>query len=184
MIDAGFHRVDGTWTDGAGRAVALTIGIQDGVESLATDLVNQVGNQLEAAGFERTVYRITAADWRDKALTGELSDRFDILIGRWAPGADGSVAFLLHTPVEGAQRMNPFGYGNPAMDARIDAMDALPPGEERDAAIAGVEAAVADELPYLRLFAAQRAGLYGVHVHAADGQPLCAWNVDTWTVEP
>jgi ABC-type transport system substrate-binding protein len=52
---------------------------------LAPDLLDQIGNQLGAAGFDRQVHNISSDEWNRVVKTGNAKD-YDLLIGKWSFG--------------------------------------------------------------------------------------------------
>ena len=71
----------GRWIMG-GQPVTLRIGMNAPLNGEARDLLNQIGNQLQEGGFDRQVYMVPSDDWVQKAVTGNLRDQYDALIGQ------------------------------------------------------------------------------------------------------
>ena len=65
----------------------------------ATDLFTQIGNQLQEAGFQTRILR-SSDDWNRKAITGQLSNDYDMLIGKWSFGINEDVNDLFQTRSE------------------------------------------------------------------------------------
>ena len=66
----------------------------------ATDLLTQIGNQLQEAGFQTRIFKISSDDWNRKAITGQLSNDYDMLIGKWSFGINEDVNDLFQTRSE------------------------------------------------------------------------------------
>lgn len=138
------------WTDGA--PITLKIGIDAPLDAEAKDLVNQLGNQLQAGGFDRTVYKISADDWARKVVTGQMTD-FDLLIGKWSFGQVEDVNPLFHTRTkDGKGLLNVFNYANPAVDSLLGQFDAARTDTEARDAYHALHKTLADDLPYLFLW--------------------------------
>lgn len=138
------------WTDGA--PINLKIGMNAPLDTEAKDLLNQVGNQFQAGGFDRTVYKVTADDWGRNAVTGKLTD-FDLLIGKWSFGQVEDVNPLFHSRTkDGKGALNIFNYASPAVDGILDKFDGAKTDTEARDAYHELHATLADDLPYLFLW--------------------------------
>ncbi len=150
LKSAGATEAAGRWL-WSGAPLNLKIGMNAPLDGEATDLLNQVGNQFQAGGFDRTVYRITADDWGRKAVTGDMAD-FDMLIGKWSFGNVEDVNPLFHTRANGKGLWNIFNYSNPQVDAILGKFDAAKTDTEAKDAYHELHAYLADDLPYLFLW--------------------------------
>lgn len=150
MEQAGAKQEAGRWTiDGA--PVNLRIGMNAPLDSEAKDLLNQVGNQLQAGGFDRQVYKVTADDWNRKAVSGQLKD-YDMLIGKWSFGMVEYVNPLFHTRKDGKGSLNIFNYSNPEVDKILGRFDAARTDTEARDAYHDLHAILDKELPYIFLW--------------------------------
>jgi peptide/nickel transport system substrate-binding protein len=138
------------WTDG--QPITLKIGMNAPLDAEAKDLLNQVGNQFQAGGFDRTVYKITQDDWARKAVTGQMTD-FDLLIGKWSFGQVEDVNPLFHSRTkDGKGALNVFNYNSTASDAILSKFDNAKTDTEARDAYHELHASLADDLPYLFLW--------------------------------
>ncbi|MEQ1566800.1 MAG: ABC transporter substrate-binding protein [Myxococcota bacterium] len=150
MAAAGATQTGGSWT-WKGQPVVLKIGMEGPLDLEAKDLLNQVGNQLQSAGFGRQVHKLSADQWTTEAITGRLTD-FDVLIGKWSFGAVENVAPMFQTRAGGKGSMNLLGYSNGAVDAILERYDAARTVTEAQDAYHDLHAYLADDLPYLFLW--------------------------------
>ncbi len=138
------------WTDG--QPITLKIGMNAPLDAEAKDLLNQVGNQFQAGGFDRTVYKITQDDWARKAVTGQMTD-FDLLIGKWSFGQVEDVNPLFHSrSKDGKGALNVFNYNSTVTDAILGKFDAAKTDTEARDAYHELHASLSDDLPYLFLW--------------------------------
>ena len=151
MTAAGAKRVGGTWTKN-GQPITLKVGMNATIDREAPDILSQIGNQLQAAGFDRQVYKITPDAWSRKALTSLYTDEYDLLVGKWSFGLNEEVNPLFETRLRGKGSLNIFRYSNPKVDELIAAYeDARTDTQARDAYHELHEVLNAD-LPYLFLW--------------------------------
>ncbi len=150
MEAAGAEQHFGRWTLD-GKPITFKIGMNASLGSEAIDLLNQIGNQLNAAGFDRVVYRISEDDWNRRAITGQLED-YDMLIGKWSFGVVEDVGPIFHTKTAGKGALNVFKYSNREVDGLIETFDAATTDTEAQDAYHQLHATVADDLPYLYLW--------------------------------
>ncbi len=134
-----------------GAPINLKIGMNAPLDAEATDLLNQIGNQFQAGGFDRTVYKVSADDWGRKAVTGALTD-YDLLIGKWSFGTVEDVNPLFHTRAAGKGASNIFNYSSPQVDAILGKFDAAKTDTEAKDAYHELHAYLAEDLPYLFLW--------------------------------
>ncbi len=150
MVDAGAVEQVGRWVYN-GKPISLKIGMNAPLDSEAKDLLNQVGNQLQAGGFDRQVYKVTADDWNRKAVTGQLSD-YDLLIGKWSFGLVEDVNPLFHARTGGKGALNIFNYKNTEVNDILSRYDKARTDTEAQDAYHDLHAYVAADLPYLFLW--------------------------------
>ncbi|MBN2799594.1 MAG: ABC transporter substrate-binding protein [Deltaproteobacteria bacterium] len=150
MTSSGATEQLGKWVVG-GQPVSFKIGMNAPLDAEAKDLLNQIGNQLQAAGFDRQVYKVTADTWNRKAVTGQLPE-YDLLIGKWSFGLVEDVNSLFHTRKGGKGPLNIFNYSNPAVDAILDRFEGARTDTEAKDAYHELHAYLAEDLPYLFLW--------------------------------
>ncbi len=150
MTAAGAQAQSGRWVYPS-KPIRLKIGMNATLNEEANDLLNQVGNQLEAGGFDRRVSKVTADDWNRKAVTGQLGD-YDLLIGKWSFGLVEDVNPLFHSRTGGLGALNVFNYTNPEVDAILRRYDGARTDTEAQAAYHELHAYLAQDLPYLFLW--------------------------------
>ncbi|MEZ4235925.1 MAG: ABC transporter substrate-binding protein [Myxococcota bacterium] len=150
MLSAGAKDSGGTWTLG-GAQLVLNIGMEAPLDLEARDLLNQIGNQLQSAGFGRQVHKVSADDWVNQVITGKATD-FDMLIGKWSFGVVEDVTPMFHTRTGGLGAYNIFNYSNPTADAMLARYDDAKTDTEAQDAFHELHELLADELPYLFLW--------------------------------
>ncbi len=150
MERAGAIKQGGQWVVG-GQPVVLKIGMNAPLDLEATDLLNQVGNQLQSAGFGRQVHKVSNDDWTQRAVTGQLGD-FDMLVGKWSFGVVEDVAPLFESRVGGKGSLNIFNYTNARVDALVQQFDTAQTDTEAQDAYHALHAFLAEDLPYLFLW--------------------------------
>lgn len=150
MRSAGAVEQGGAWTIG-GQPIVLQIAMNSPLDYEARDLLNQIGNQLQSAGFGRQVHKIAPDEWFNSVLTGRATD-FDMLIGKWSFGVVEDVAPLFHTRSGGNGWLNLFNYSNPAVDAILASFDEARTDTAAQDAYHELHAFLADDLPYLFLW--------------------------------
>ena len=151
LTSAGATQQAGRWIF-QGQPISLRIGMHAPLDAEAKDLLSQVGNQLAEGGFDRQVYRVTTDDWNRKAITGELSSEYDMLIGKWSFGLVEDVNALFYTRRGGKGALNIFNYSNREVDAILDRYDAAKTDTEAQDAYHDLHAFLAEDLPYLFLW--------------------------------
>jgi len=150
MTSAGAVQTAGIWVY-KGEPINLKLGMNAPLDAEARDLLNQVGNQLQAGGFNRQVYKVTADDWSRKAVTGQLTD-YDLLIGKWSFGVVEDINAQFHTRVGDQGGQNIFNYSNPEVDRILEAYDHARTDTEAQDAYHELHAYLAQDLPYLFLW--------------------------------
>jgi len=145
LKSAGLERVGGRWQFN-GEPITLKVGMQANLNNEATDLLEQIGNQLGDAGFDRQTSKVSADEWNQEVVSGQ-SD-FDLVIGKWSFGLVDAVNDLFHTN----GRKNIFNYSDAATDALLDEYEnAITDTEQKDA-YHKLHALLAEDLPYLFLW--------------------------------
>jgi peptide/nickel transport system substrate-binding protein len=150
MQAAGAREQGGTWTVG-GQQLVLNIGMEAPLDLEARDLLNQIGNQLQSAGFGRQVHKISADEWVQKVVSGNATE-FDMLIGKWSFGVVEDVSPMFHTRTGGRGIYNIFGYSNPTVDGMLGRYDTARTDTEAQDAFHELHEFLADDLPYLFLW--------------------------------
>lgn len=151
MTSAGASMNAGRWVMN-GASVTLRIGMNAPLDGEARDLLNQIGNQLQEAGFDRQVYKVPADEWASKAITGGLKSQFDALIGEWSFGTVEDVNDKFHTRGGGEGARNIFDYSNPKVDELLHRYADAHTDTEAQDAYHDLHAMLADELPYIFLW--------------------------------
>ena len=134
-----------------GEPITLRIGMNAPLDSEAKDLLNQIGNQLQAGGFDRQVYKVSNDDWTRKAVTGQMPE-FDLLIGKWSFGLVEDVNALFATRDGGNGALNIFNYSNADVDGLLERYDSARTDTEARDAYHELHAYLANDLPYLFLW--------------------------------
>lgn len=150
MRASGATKENGRWIHN-GKPIQFTIGIHAPLEAEAEDLLSQIGNQLQAGGFDRQVYKVTNDDWSRMAITGQMTD-FDILIGKWSFGLVEDVNALFHTREGKEGALNIFNYSNTQVDTLLNNYHTAQTDTEAKNAYHKLHALLAEELPYLFLW--------------------------------
>lgn len=152
MASAGATKQAGRWVMN-GQSITLKIGINSSLQVEARDLLNQIGNQLQAGGFDRQVFNVTPDEWVQSAVTGRLKGDYDALIGKWSFGVVEDVNDMFNTRAsDGKGASNIFDYSNPQVDAILAKYDAAKTDTEAQDAYHDLHAFLADDLPYLFLW--------------------------------
>lgn len=152
LTAAGLEK-NGLWFH-EGKPVALRIGMDAKLDKEATDLMTQIANQLSEAGFQPLVSKISTDDWNRKAITGQLSKEYDMLIGKWSFGMNEDVNDLFHTrsDTKFKGRHNIFNYSNPEVDATLAEYEKARTTDSAKNAYHKLHRQLADDLPYLFLW--------------------------------
>jgi len=150
MLEAGATEQVGKWV-WQGAPITFKIGMNAPLDSEAKDLLNQIGNQLQAGGFDRQVYKVTADTWNRKAVTGQLTE-YDLLIGKWSFGLVEDVNDLFFTREGVRGSLNIFNYSNERVDALLDQYDAARTDTEAKDAYHDLHEYLSEELPYVFLW--------------------------------
>lgn len=150
MVAGGASESGGRWTFG-GEPIKLKIGMNAPLDNEARDLLNQIGNQIEAGGFGREVYRIPSDDWNRKVVTAQMQD-FDLLIGKWSFGTVEEVNPLFQTRARGKGSLNIFNYSDPKVDELLGQYEIARTDTEAQDAYHALHEYLAQDLPYLFLW--------------------------------
>lgn len=151
MTAAGASNSAGRWLIG-GQPVTLRIGMNAPLDTEAKDLLNQIGNQLQAGGFDRVVSKVTSDDWAAKAVTGQLAGSYDVLIGKWSFGVVEDVNAMFQTRKGGKGDKNIFNFSQAEVDAILTRYESAKTDTEAQDAYHDLHASLATELPYIFLW--------------------------------
>jgi peptide/nickel transport system substrate-binding protein len=150
MAAGGAAESGGRWTFN-GSPIKLKVGMNAPLEMEARDLINQIGNQLEAGGFGREVYRVPSDEWNRKVVTAQMQD-FDLLIGKWSFGTVEEVGPLFHTRARGQGSLNIFNYSDAKVDELLAQYDIAKTDTEAQDAYHALHEYLSIDLPYLFLW--------------------------------
>ena len=118
----------------------------------ARGLLIKVGQQLEEAGFQTELVKVSSRDFHDRLLSGEPFQG-DLLVGRWSGTQALDLEALFHTPKEGKGRLNIYNYSNPEVDALLAAQSAATTEFDAQNAYWELHALLNEDRPYLFLWA-------------------------------
>lgn len=181
MQSAGLKQVGGKWQFN-GAPVTLNIGMLSSLNVEAPDLLQQISNQLGAAGFDRVEQRISQDDWNRKVITGKAVE-YDLLIGKWSFGVVEDVNDLFSTRSGAKGALNIFNYSNTAVDAALTEYAAARTDTAANDAYHKLHALVADDLPYLFLWKLDTKSAWRTEVRNNTIAPYFYWTeVDAWRV--
>ena len=179
LTQAGLKQVGGHWQYN-GQPFTLNVGMLASLNIEAPDLLQQVSNQIGAAGFERQEARISQDDWTRKVLTGKASD-FDLIIGKWSFGVVEEVNPLFETRSGTKGALNIFGYSNASVDQAITEYNAARTDTAANDAYHKLHALVADDMPYLFLWKLDTKSAWRTEVRNNTIAPYFYWTlVDEW----
>lgn len=147
---AGLSKEGGVWTN-KGQKVTLRIGMLASLNAEATDILDQIGNQLSKGGFDRQVEKISADDWSRRVVTGNAKE-FDLLIGKWSFGLVEDVNDLFHSRKGAEGKRNIFDYANPEVDKILAQYDTSRTDTAAQDAYHSLHKVLAEDLPYLFLW--------------------------------
>lgn len=151
LSEAGLVQESGIWTN-KGQKVTLRIGLLAPLDNEAPDLLDQIGNQLSAGGFDRRTSKVNADQWTQKIITGAGTSEFDLLIGKWSFGLVEDVNDLFHSRKGTEGKRNIFNYSNGKVDQILAAYDGAVTDTAAQDAYHELHEVLADELPYLFLW--------------------------------
>lgn len=150
LNEAGLTKEGGLWLHN-GNKVTLRIGMLAPLDNEAPDLLNQISNQLGAAGFDRQVFKISSDEWNRQIITGNTSG-YDLLIGKWSFGLVEDVNDLFHSRRGSEGRKNIFNYSNAEVDGILAQYDAARTDTAAKDAYHKLHEHLASDLPYLFLW--------------------------------
>ena len=184
LTSAGLSREGGVWHH-EGAPITLRVGMLASLEVEAPDLLDQIGNQLGAAGFGLQLVKITAEEWNRRIVTGRAADDYDLLIGKWSFGLVEDVSPLFHTRSGQEGRQNLFNYSDPTTDRLLDMYGAAITDTEAQDANRQLHAHLAEELPYLYLWKLDTKSAWRTEVRGNIISPFYYFTeVDSWRLTP
>lgn len=151
MEKAGATQTAGKWIVG-GKPATLRVGMHAPLDAEAKDLLAQLGNQLNAGGFDQQVFKITNDKWQQSVIAGKAGGEFDAVIGKWAFGTVEDVNPLFHTRTGSKGSLNIFNYSNPEVDKILTRWEEATTDTQARDAYHDLHALLADELPYVFLW--------------------------------
>lgn len=179
LSSAGLTQVGGRWTY-KGAPVALNIGMLAPLDNEAPDLLQQIANQLGAAGFDRQENKISVDDWNRTVLTGKAAN-YDLVIGKWSFGVVEEVNNLFETRSGTRGDKNVFNYSNPSVDQALAEYNAARMDTSAQDAYHKLHALLADDLPYLFLWKLDTKSAWRTNVTNNIIAPFYYWTeVDSW----
>ncbi len=180
LTEAGLTQVGGRWHYN-GQPITLRIGMKAALDNEAPDLLPQIGNQLGAAGFDRQTYKLSEDEWNTRAVTGQLSSEYDLLIGKWSFGLVEDVNALFHTRREGRGSKNIFNYSNAQVDALLAQYESARTDTQARDAYHKLHALLAEELPYIFLWKLDTKSAWRTDVRGTTIAPYYYWTeIDSW----
>jgi peptide/nickel transport system substrate-binding protein len=150
LQSAGLAKAGGNWTH-KGSKITFRIGMLTSLNAEATDILDQIGNQLGKGGFDRQVEKISADEWSRRITTGNAPE-FDLLVGKWSFGLVEDVNDLFHTRKSAEGKDNIFNYSNSEVDALLTEYDGARTDTKAQDAYHKLHSVLADDLPYLFLW--------------------------------
>jgi peptide/nickel transport system substrate-binding protein len=180
LSDAGMSNEGGSWIHN-GDKVTLRIGMLSPLNNEAPDLLNQISNQLGAAGFDRLVNKISSDEWNRQIVTGDTAG-FDLLIGKWSFGLVDDVNDLFHSRRGLEGRSNIFNYSNSDVDAILSEYDAARTDTAAKNAYHKLHEHLASDLPYLFLWKLDTRSAWRTEVRNNTISPFYYFTeIDSWT---
>lgn len=181
LSEAGAEQQSGAWVMN-GQPLNLKIGMNAPLDLEAKDLLNQIGNQLQSAGFQRQVHKVSSDDWSQKAVTGQMKD-FDLLIGKWSFGVVEDIAPMFQTRAGGKGTLNIFDYSDPNVDRLLEAHDMATTDTEAQDAMHELHHYMNKELPYLFLWKLDTKSAWRMEVKNNTITPFFYFTeFDSWTL--
>jgi len=150
LKEAGLAKSSGSWTH-KGNKVSFRIGMLASLNAEATDILDQIGNQLGKGGFDRQVEKISADEWSRRVTAGNAPE-YDLLIGKWSFGLVEDVNDLFHTRKGSEGQDNIFNYSNTEVDALLKQYAAARTDTSAQDAYHDLHKLLAADLPYLFLW--------------------------------
>ena len=148
---AGLTQKGGNWHY-KDKPIVIKIGMKETLRKEAPDLLEQIGNQLQAAGFDRLTYKITADEWSTQIVTGKGTKDYDMVIGKWSFNIDEDVNEIFQTRTQYQGSRNIFNYSNSEVDSILKEFDAARSVDAAKNAYHQLHKALAADLPYLFLW--------------------------------
>ena len=148
---AGLAKEGGVWQYN-GSPIELRIGMKASLNKEAPDLLAQIGNQLTKAGIKPFVDTISSDDWRREVETGNATDKYDLVIGKWSFGLDENVNDIFHTRTDTTGSRNIFNYSNQEVDTLLTDFENARREDAAKDAYHKLHETLADDLPYLFLW--------------------------------
>ena len=182
MAEAGGVQEHGVWML-EGAPVNLKIGMAAPLDLEARDLLNQIGNQLQSAGFGRQVFKVSADDWNNKAVTGQLANDYDLLIGKWSFGVVENVSPLFETREGGKGSLNVFNFSDARTDEIIGGWETARTDTEAQDAYHALHHYLDDNLPYIFLWKLDTKSAWRMEVRGNTITPYWYFTeFDSWTL--
>jgi peptide/nickel transport system substrate-binding protein len=150
LQEAGLKKEGGSWTIN-GAKVTFNIGMLATLNAEATDILDQIGNQLGKGGFDRQVDKVRADEWARRVTTGNAQE-FDLLIGKWSFGLVEDVNDQFHTRKGSEGKLNIFNYSNPEVDGILEEYDQARTDTAAQDAYHKLHKVLSTDLPYLFLW--------------------------------
>ncbi len=183
LKEAGLAQVGGRWHL-KGQPVDLRIGMLAPLNNEAPDLLSQIGNQLGAGGFAREEARISVDDWNRKAVTGQLTQEYDLLIGKWSFGIVEDVNDLFHSRAGKDGKKNIFNYSNAEVDGILDTFAKARTDTQAQDAYHNLHERLSKELPYLFLWKLDTRSAWRTEVRGNIITPYHYFTeIDSWRYE-
>ncbi|MGC6492461.1 MAG: ABC transporter substrate-binding protein [Myxococcota bacterium] len=182
MKEAGYKNLAGRWVKGD-KPVKLNIGMYSPLGAEAQDLHNQVGNQLAAGGFERTVTLVQRDQWNSRVVTGADVAQWDLLIGKWSFGVSEEIQPLFHSREASRGALNIFGYDNSDVDDLLLKFERARTDTEAKNIYHELHATLAEDLPYLFLWKLDTKSAWANEVRDANIAPYYYFTAfDSWHI--
>jgi peptide/nickel transport system substrate-binding protein len=184
MSAVGAEQRHGSWVVD-GEPLTLRVGMHAPLDLEARDLLNLVGNQLQAAGFDRRVFKVSDDDWSTAAVSGDLKGKYDLLIGKWSFGVVENVGPLFETRTATRGAYNLFDYSDPEVDRLVRSWeDARTIGQAQEA-YQSLHARLAADRPYLFLWKLDTKSAWRNEVTGATVTPYWYFtDFDGWGFNP
>ena len=98
------------------------------------------------------MHKVSNDDWSNKAVTGQLSEDYDMLIGKWSFGVVENVGPLFERRDGGRGSLNIFNFEDDKVDELTDQFRMAKTDTEAQDTYHALHSYLADELPYLFLW--------------------------------
>jgi len=181
---AGLKKERSGWTHN-GKAVKLRIGMKASLNREAEDLLDQIGNQLGAAGINREVFKIGHEEWTNEVVTGKSAGKYDLVIGKWSFNIDENVNEIFHSRSSTTGSRNIFNYKSAETDAIIEKFDAARTVDAAKNAYHELHAHLSKDLPYLFLWKLDTRSAWRVEITSNIITPYYYFTaIDDWKYRP